>query len=261
MKTARGVTSIAEELPLDLADALDDPFRDAVAGLDVEALTRRYHEDDGLILLEDFIPPAQREAMAREVHALLPVARRTHVLLVRKAEAVCHFDIVERAPTLRALQRSPSLRALFRRVTGHDLEYRDEGDPHASGLYVYNRRGDHVGWHYDDCGCAPDASFTVIAGVIDDSTSRLEVELHRKTPGRTPERRSITTRPGTFAFFRGSSVYHRVTPLGAGQERVTFSFVYVRKGFQPQGWDRLWQSTIDTFLYFGRKGVPRRNRP
>jgi hypothetical protein len=59
------------------------------------------------------------------------------------------------------------------------------------------------------------------------------------------------------AFFRGSSVYHRVTPLGAGEERVSFSFIYVRKGMAPKGFDRVWQTGIDTLLYFGWKGLPR----
>jgi hypothetical protein len=196
--------------------------------------------------------------MAAEARALAPAPRRDFVPWVSKAEAVGHHDIVARAPALHALHRSPAMMALAARLTGVTLEHRLPGDPHASGLYLYNREGDHVGWHYDDCGCVPDASFTVIAGVIDESRSRLEIELHKKTPGRAPERRSIATPPGTVAFFRGSSVYHRVTPLTRGEERISFSFVYVREGLHPKGFDRIWQTGIDTLLYFGWKGLLRR---
>jgi hypothetical protein len=249
--------------------SLESALHARLAALDVEALVRRYQDEDGLLILPDVIPPEHIAVMQREARSLMPLSRRTFAPFIRKAEAICHFDITARAPSLHALQQSPSLHALCARVAGLELGFRSAGDPHASGLYVYNRPRDHVGWHYDDCGCEPETSFTIIAGIIDDSSSRLEVELHRndkaheraRPPGSAPRpaiRRSIATRPGTLVFFRGSSVYHRVTPLAAGEERVSFSFVYVKKGFHPRGFDRIWQSTIDTLLYFGWRGVPRR---
>lgn len=239
-------------------DPPEAALRGVLAGLDVEALARRFREDDGLIVLPHLVPPALIDAMESEARRLLPRARRTFVPFVRKAEAVGHFDIAERAPTLHALHQSPSLLAFCQRIAGPELEHRKPNDPHASGLYLYNRRGDHVGWHFDDCGCEAAASFTVLASVANASATRLDVELHRKTPGRPTERRSIDTAPGTLTFLRGSSVYHRVAPIRGGQERLSFSFVYVKKGFHPKGFDRLWQSTLDTLLYFGWRGVPRR---
>jgi hypothetical protein len=233
-------------------------LREAIARLDVAALARAYAEDDGLVVLPDLIPPTLVAEMAAEARALAPGARRTFVPWFRKAEAVGHHAIKARAPALQALHRSPSLMALATRLAGVPLEHRRPNDAHASGLYLYNRPGDYVGWHYDDCGCVLDASFTVIAGVVDESRSRLEVELHKKTAGRASEHRSIATRPGTLAFFRGSSVYHRVTPIGPGEERISFSFVYVREGLHPKGFDRIWQTGIDTLLYFGWKGLPGR---
>jgi hypothetical protein len=233
-------------------------LQEAVARLDAAALARVYAEDDGLVVLPDLIPPALVAEMAAEARGLARGARRVVVPWVRKAEAVGHHDIEAGAPALSALHRSPALKALAARLTGVSLEHRLPGDPHASGLYLYNRPGDHVGWHYDDCGCVPDASFTVIAGVVDESRSRLEVELHRKIPGRAPERRSIATRPGTVVFFRGSSIYHRVTPLARGEERISFSYVYVKEGSHPKGFDRIWQTGIDTLLYFGWKGLLQR---
>jgi hypothetical protein len=178
------------------------------------------------------------------------------VPFVRKAGAVGHRVLRERAPALTALARSPSLRRLCERVVGGALEHRREDDPHASALYVYNTRGDHVGWHYDDCGCHAEASFTIIAGVVDRSRSRLEVEVGRDPArGRTPrgrrDVRSIPTAPGTLAFFTGSRAYHRITPLRAGEERISFSFVYVRPGKHPRGRDLAWQRAIDSLLYFG----------
>lgn len=253
------------------AGSLEAALALRLGALDVVTLSRTYQEDDGLLVLPDVIPAVHVAAMQDEARALQPLSRRTFAPFIRKAEAICHFDIAARAPSLHALHQSPALMAFCTRIAGLELVHRAADDPHASGLYVYNRPRDHVGWHYDDCGCEPAASFTVIAGILDDSSSRLEVELHRKDknhdrarapndPQKDPVRRSIATRPGSLVFFRGSSVFHRVTPLAADEQRVSFSFVYVKKGFHPKGFDRLWQSTIDTLLYFGWRGVPRRRR-
>ncbi len=213
-------------------DPREEALRSSIARLDVPALATRFHAEDGLVVLPDLVPPHVVAELAAEARRLAPGARRTFAPFVRRAAAVGHYDIRSRAPALHALHLSPSLLALAQRLAGAALEHRRHDDAHASGLYVYDRRGDHVGWHYDDCGCVPDASFTVTLGVIDDSSSRLEVELHTRTPGRRPERRAIATSPGTLVFFRGSSVYHRVTPLGAGQQRILV-LVRVREGGAP----------------------------
>ena len=261
LRNAPSSPSLSSALPSVPQVSFEEPLAQALFRLDAAALASSYQEDGGLVVLPDVVSAAQIAAMQAEARALQPLSRRTFAPFVRKAEAICHHDIVANAPALHGLHQSPSLLALCQRIAGPDLSHRQADDPHASGLYIYNRARDYVGWHFDDCGCEPEASFTVIAGIIDDSSSRLEVELHRKTPGRQPIKRTITTRPGTLVVFRGSSVYHRVTALPKNQERVSFSFVYVKKGFHPRGFDRVWQSTIDTLLYFGWRGVPRRKMP
>ncbi len=229
----------------------------AVDRLDVGALAERYREDDGLLVMKGLLPQTLITEMAAEAERLAPAARRSFVPFVRKGGAVGHYDIEAKAPALSALGRSPALHALARALTGHALVSRHPRDPHASGLYVYSRPGDHVGWHYDDCGCLPEASFTFIAGVVDEGSCALEVELYNKTPGRSPVRRLVATEPGTLVFFRGSSVHHRVTKLRRGERRISFSFIVLREGTEPKGFDRVYQTAIDTFLYFGPKGLPR----
>ncbi len=228
---------------------IEDVLRESIARLDPAALAARFREEHLLVL--DFLPPDLVHAMVREASSHAPRAHRRRVPFVRKGGAIAHRAITDSAPTLRALQRSRALLALFQSIAGPELELRRDDDPHASALYVYRRRGDHVGWHFDDCGCEKEASFTVILGLVDRSSSRLDFELFREHPSRAPVRRSIATGPGTLVFFCGSNAYHRVTPLRRGEERISFSFVYVKKGHQPSGLDRVRQRAIDTFLYFG----------
>lgn len=232
-------------------DPRERQLRDAIAGLDVEALARRYQADGGVIVLPPLVPAPLLGEMIDEARRLAADARRMHVPLVRKARAVPHQHIARAAPALHALQQSPSLLALLQRIAGRDLERARDSDPQASALYAYRDAGDHVGWHRDDCGCEPEASFTALLGLASRGSSRLQIDLHHDEPGARPVVRSIATTPGTFLFFRGSSTYHRITPLARGDERISYSMVFVKKGHHPKGFDAVYQTMINTFLYFG----------
>jgi hypothetical protein len=208
---------------------------DFAADLDVEELASRYRDDDGFVVLPRLLPAGLVGEMASEARRLLPRAVRKRALFVRKGGAISHPTIVAEAPALHALHRSPALLALFSRVAGVPLEHRDPAETHASALYVYTKRGDWLNWHYDECGLPPGESFSTIVGLIDDSSSRLEVETRRGRQDCEPLRRSLQTVPGTFAFLCGTRAYHRVTPLGENEARVTFAFTYVRQGRRPGG--------------------------
>jgi hypothetical protein len=226
-----------------------------VRGLDVEGLRQRFAEDE-ILVLPDFVPAPLLTELVREARSLMPQARRSHLPFVRKGGAISHPTIRAQAPQLYALQESPILRAMFQRVAdGPILEARQPDDPHASALYTYTERGDHIKWHYDDCGCEPQAAYSIILGLIDRSSSLLELVTFKKTPGKTPVRRLLRVTPGLLVFFCGTNVWHRVTPLGSGEERVTFSFVYVKKDNHPKGFNKLQLEAINTLLYFGLGGL------
>lgn len=232
----------------DLREAL---VSDYVAGLDEAEISRRYEEDGGAIVLPSLLPAALVSEMAAEALRLVPRAVRKRALFLRKAGALSHPVIVREAPAMHALHMSPSLLAFFERVTGIPIEHRDPSEAHASALYTYTKPGDWMDWHYDECGCAPGDSFSTVIGLIDNSSSRLEIETHRDDPSREPLRRSIHTVPGTFVFMCGTRGYHRVTPLGEGEQRVTFAFTYIRKGRRPGGIYNMRMKLGNALVYFG----------
>lgn len=220
-----------------------------VASLDEDAMARAYRDDDGFLLLPRLLPDALLTEMVAEARALMPRATRKHVPFVRKAGAIPHPVLEREAPALHALHRSASLLAMFQRVTGVPLEHRHPEEAHQSALYTYTEPGDFMDWHYDECGCPPDDSFSTIIGLIDNhSSSRLEVETRR---GHAPIRQSIRTEPGSFAFFCGTRAYHRVTPLGPNEERVTFAFTYIRQGKQTGGIYNVRMRLGNALIYFG----------
>lgn len=224
---------------------------DWVASLDERELAEAYERDGGAVVLPRLLPRALVDEMAAEARVLQPHLVRKHVPFLRKAAAVAHPAIVEHAPAMHALHRSPALLAMFERVTGVSLEHRAPGEIHASAMYAYTEAGDYMDWHYDECGCAPGDSFSTVIGVVDDGSSRLEIETHRDDPTREPLRRSVHTVPGTFAFFCGTRAYHRVTPLADGEERITFAFTYIRRGHSPGGIYDVRMKLGNALVYFG----------
>jgi hypothetical protein len=234
-----------ESGPLDVEATL----REWVNRFDQAALARAYHDAGGLLVLPRLLPDPLLRPMIAEGEQLATRAVRKHALFVRKGGAVSHRHVVAHAPTLHAVHQSPSLLALFQRVSGVPLSHRNPGEAHASALYTYTRRGDFMDWHEDECGCPPGDSFSTILGLVDESESVLELETPQQ--GGPPLRTSLRTVPGTFAFFCGARARHRVTPLGAGQRRVTFAFTYIREGRRPGGVYDLRMKLGHALVYFG----------
>ena len=100
----------------------------------------------------------------------------------------------------------------------------------------------------------------MIIGVVDDSTQRLLVELHRGDGARRRQSLQISTRPGVMITFAGSKVWHGVSRLGRNELRVTLGLAYAANNRQPPR-RRLIKVMADTFFHFGLGGmVKRRHR-
>src|SRR5258707_1119279 len=63
--------------------------------------------------------------------------------------------------------------------------------------------------------------------------------------------------PGGLVFFDGDKLYHRITPLAAGEKRVSLTFEYVTDpSMRP--WRRFISNMKDAVAYFGFRQVFRR---
>lgn len=223
-------------------------LRGWIAAQDLAALRAQYDETDGLLVFPQLLPASLVAEMAAEARAMASFVVRKHAPFVRRAGAIHHHVIVEHAPAMHALHQSAELLALFSEVTRIPLEHRAATESHASAMYAY-RGGDYLDWHYDECGCEPGDSFSTVVGLVDESSARLEIETRKDEP--EPMRRSLETKPGTFAFFCGTRAFHRVTKLSPNEERITFAFTYLRKGRKPSGMYDFRMQLGNTFVYFG----------
>jgi hypothetical protein len=232
----------------------------ALAALDTPRLARAFADQGEWIFLPQLLPPAIVDEMAAEVRRFSDAEiHRVRVPFVRKAGTVGQLAIARKAPLLHALHRSPSLLAFTNQLSGQVLSFKSDRDAHAAALYVYRRRGDHINFHYDDCGCEAAASYTGTFGIINDTTSQVHFQLFRDDKTRAMVEHYVAMTPGSFVFFCGSKAYHRVTPLGANEDRVAYSFAYVRDGKRLGGFRRFTENISDAILYFGPKAIFQKN--
>lgn len=186
----------------------------------------------------------------------MPAVNRNYLPGHKAGGSVSRHTLDKLAPFIADLYRSEALIKWLEAVSGDKLQLSPEDDPHAYALYFYTRPGDHIGWHYDT-SYYNGRRYTMLLGVIDDSSCRLDYELHTRTPNATPEPGSVQYPPGALVFFDGDKLRHRVTPLGENEMRVSLTFEYVTNP-EMRPFQRFISNMKDSIAYFGFKQVFRR---
>ena len=96
--------------------------------------------------------------------------------------------------------------------------------------------------------------WTVLAGLKDESSSRLLCRLHTRNPNRDVAELEVQIKPGTLVIFNGDKVYHAVSPLKKGESRYVVSMQYVTIG-EMNPFMRFISNMKDAVAYFGLRGV------
>jgi hypothetical protein len=232
--------------------ATDDLGR-ALARLDPEAIRAAYRRQNEFVHLPGFLPPSLIAALVGEVEAVRPAVHRSYIPRHKKGGSVSAYTLAARAPAIHALYREPALIDFLTMVTDRRLLPCPPGDPHACALYFYTEPGDHIGFHYDTSHYRGER-FTVLVGLIEQSSSRLVCQLHRGVPGREPVDLSLKTDPGALVLFNGDKLWHAITPLGEGEERVSLTLEYVTDpSMSPLR--RVVSNLKDAIAYFGLRTV------
>lgn len=232
-----------------IADDLTRVFE----GVDVDAARATYWRQNELLVLERLLPPAVVAALAAEVEAVRPAVHRNYIPRHKKGGSVSFYTLAARAPAILALYRHPAFLEFLARVTGQRVQPCPESDPHACALYFYTEPGDHIGYHYDT-SYYQGTRYTVLVGIVERSSSRLACQLYKDVPGRAPEELTLATEPGTLVLFNGDKLWHSITPLGEGEERVSLTLEYVTDP-RMTPFKRFVSNMKDSIAYFGFKEV------
>ena len=236
-----------------MTDAVTEEFRRALGALDVEAVRRTYWEQNESVWLERGLPGPLVERLVADVGRVRPTMHRNYIPKHKKGGSVSYYALIEQAPAIVALYRSPEFREFLSAVTGQKLLLCPDSDPHACALYFYTEPGDHIGFHYDT-SYYRSARYTVLVGLVERSSSRLVCQLYKDVPGRTPVEVSLKTDPGTFILFNGDKLWHAITPLGAGEERVSLTMEFVVDPTMSP-FKRFVSNMKDSIAYFGFRSV------
>ncbi len=220
----------------------------AVAGRDLDALRQEYLDQGEALVIEEFLPAPLLLQCQQAVRDLQPRLHRNYLPGHKKGGSISRHLIDRQAPLLAAIYRAPALWRMLGTLTGEELVECPASDPHTYALYYYTEPGDHIGWHYDT-SYYKGKRFTLLFGMIDDSSSRLECVFNRGDADR--ERTlSLALKPGTFVLFNGDRLWHRVTPLGENELRVVLTMEYVTS-VQMNPVSRFVSDMKDSLAYFG----------
>ncbi|WP_269502483.1 HalD/BesD family halogenase [Burkholderia sp. IMCC1007] len=248
------VLSPARPAPARAAAA--DPDRtvaDCVGRLDLDHLRGDYTRQGSFLYLDTFLPPNAYAKLADAARALQPGLNRNYLPGHKQGGSVSRHTIDEHAPYIAELYRSKALLGFLEKVTGDKLMLSPDNDPHAYALYYYTKPGDHIGWHYDT-SYYDGRRYTLLIGVIDESSCRLDYELHTRNPDVPDEPGSVQIADGGIVLFDGDKLRHRITPLGQNEMRVSLTFEYVTNpGMRP--WKRFISNMKDAIAYFGFRQV------
>jgi hypothetical protein len=226
--------------------------------LDSNRLRADFERQGAFLYLEDFLPPAAASQLAADARALLGEVNRNYLPGHKQGGSVSRHTIDRLAPFIAQLYRSKELIGWLERTCGEALQLSPEDDPHAYALYYYTRPGDHIGWHYDT-SYYEGRRYTLLLGVMDDSSCRLDYELHTRNADEADEPGSVQIPPGGLVFFDGDKLRHRISPMGANEMRVSLTFEYVTNP-NMRAWRRFVSNMKDAIAYFGFKQVFRQLR-
>jgi phosphatidylglycerophosphate synthase len=236
-----------------VAPALNATLQATLGGLDEEGLRQQYREQGSFLYVPQFLPAEFTAQLIAAVEAVMPVVNRNYLPGHKQGGSVSRYSIDQLAPFIAQLYQSPALLGWLGTVTGDRLQLSPADDPHAYALYFYSRPGDHIGWHYDTSYYSG-RRYTLLLGVVDRSTCRLDYELHTKEPDRPTQSGSVQIAPGGLVLFDGDKLRHRITPIGENEFRVSLTFEYVTSQHMSPWW-RFVSNMKDAMAYFGFRQV------
>ena len=224
-----------------------------LGGLDLPELRRRFLEQGAFLYLPEFLPQQLTAELVAAATLASRAVNRNYLPGHKQGGSVSRHSLDELAPAIATLYRAPELLGWLSELAGQALQVAPADDPHGYALYFYTEPGDHIGWHYDTSYYAG-RRYTVLIGLIDESSCRLDYQLHTRTKGAQAVSGSLQIAPGGLVFFDGDGLRHRISPLGPHERRVSLTLEYVTDPRMNRGW-RFVSNMKDSLAYFGFRQV------
>lgn len=235
--------------------SIAEAVEQAVANLDFERVHREYWEQDEFVVLKGFLPAELvRDGLAAQAERLKPKLNRNYIPGHKKGGSVSYYTLRKEATDFLEFYASPAFLDFLNRLAHARLLSCPDNDPHACALYYYTEPGDHIGFHYDT-SYYKGARYTILMGLVDRAAQcQLVCHLYKDNPRRETQELKLVTEPGDLVIFNGDRLWHAVTPLGEGEERIALTMEYVTDR-QMGPFKRIYSNLKDAFAYFGIRAL------
>jgi hypothetical protein len=211
--------------------------------------------DDRFVTVPEVLPAPAFAAIKAEADRLA-APERSFVPAHKKGGTVAYETLIASAPATVALYHSKAFQAFISRLVGVAVRPTPINDQSSLSLLVYDRPGDHIGWHYDH-NFYRGRHFTALimlanAGHAAGGLSHGETWARLGGPGAQREI-AVRAEPNTLTAFEGACVRHKATPVEANELRLVLSMTYCA---DPRA--RWWQGVsrrIKDTAYFGVRAL------
>ena len=177
-----------------------------------------------LATIGNFLPPATIAVVTAEAESLV-APERSYIPTHKKGGTVAYETVIAHAPALVALYQSREMREFVSGLVGVDVKPTPIQDQSSLSVLVYDKPGDHIGWHYDH-NFYQGRHFTVLLPVVNQGSGAAGLSHARLTAQLPGGDLDISTPPNTLVVFEGARVRHKVAPIIAGERRLVVSMTY-----------------------------------
>ncbi len=219
----------------------------------VDDIIREYYKNDEFVIIPNFLPEDVIEIMKKEAFNLNENVHRSFIPKHKKGGSVSRDIIYDKTDIFKKLYESNNFRKILGKITNQELKVCPKNDQHGCALYYYNQEGDFIGYHFDTSYYVG-KRYTLLIGVVDESSCYLEYELFHKSQDSEIIRNRTKIDPGSLVLFNGDKLRHRITPAKKDELRIVLTLEYVSNtAMNPLL--KFVSNMKDSIAYFGFKNV------
>jgi hypothetical protein len=176
------------------------------------------------MVFPDFLSQDRLESLRDRVEQL-DGRERVH-LPVHKRGATISYETLQRAgPEIVGFYKSEELGRTISSVAGEAVFPTPSHDQSSCSILIYDREGDHIGWHYD-WNFYAGRHFTALLPLINRNANRTGASSADLLVQTLDGPEIVPTPPNRMVVFEGARVRHCVRPLGPNEKRVVLSMTF-----------------------------------
>jgi hypothetical protein len=207
--------------------------------------------DDHLVTRSQFLPWETLRQLREQANALSS-AERSYVPTHKKGGTFAYETILKHSPAIAGLYRSADLSGYVSAIVGIDVHATPLRDQSSLSVLVYDRPGDHIGWHYDH-NFYQGRHFTLLLA-LENTGNGPDGLSHAQLSARIGGQEcKIATPPNTMVLFEGAKVLHKVSPILEGERRVIVSMTYCSDA--SANWSQAVARRVKDTAFFGVRAL------